>query len=131
MAIRALARCPTDLPFRTRPISEAYLDEHVRYDMQLMRESGMKIIPRFVYNWNVEDYDPSDAPVEWTLAHLDQLAPILRANYDVISHLEAGFVELLDEGGDQTPARVAPLTTWPTAATRSSSFTKTRSGLGP
>ncbi|AHY47005.1 Hypothetical Protein RradSPS_1722 [Rubrobacter radiotolerans] len=83
--------------FKTRPISEAYLDEHVRYDMQLMRESGMKLIPRFVYNWNVEDYDPSDTTVEWTLAHLDQLAPILRDNYDVISHMEAGFVGLYGE----------------------------------
>lgn len=78
--------------YRDREIPKSYLDEHPRYDFDLVRESGVKIVPRFIYTWNVLDYEATDAPPSRILAHLDQLAPILRQNADVISHLEIGLV---------------------------------------
>ncbi|MGI8650237.1 MAG: DUF4832 domain-containing protein [Rubrobacter sp.] len=78
--------------YRSQEISEDYLDRHPRADFELMREEGFKIIPRFVYTWNIQDYEATDAPASRILSHLDQLAPIFEENADVISHLEIGLV---------------------------------------
>src|SRR5207247_8134345 len=53
------------------------------------RAAGIKILPRFVYNDRQGD---PDASLPQILAHIAQLAPVLRAEADVIAALEAGFV---------------------------------------
>lgn len=47
------------------------------------------MIIRFTYNWLGGG---ADAPANRILDHLDQLKPILQANYDVIAYMEAGFI---------------------------------------
>lgn len=59
------------------------------------RQSGVKIIPRFVYNYpeNETEYrDVADAPLSNVLAHISQLKPVLQENSDVIAYLQAGFI---------------------------------------
>lgn len=59
------------------------------------RQSGVKIIPRFVYNYpdNETEYrNVSDASLNSVLAHIAQLKPILQENSDVIAYLQAGFI---------------------------------------
>jgi hypothetical protein len=59
------------------------------------RQSGVKIIPRFVYNYpaNETEYrDVADASLSRVLAHIAQLKPVLQENSDVIVYLQAGFI---------------------------------------
>jgi len=59
------------------------------------RQSGVKIVPRFVYNYpeNETEYrDVSDAALNTVLGHIAQLKPILTQNSDVIAFLQAGFI---------------------------------------
>jgi len=80
--------------FRTRPINDetlAYLDEQ----FDIARQAGMKVIPRFAYNFPMSGEYPftePDASLEIVLKHIEQLTPVLRANADVIAFVEAGFV---------------------------------------
>jgi len=55
------------------------------------REAGVKLLPRFYYQANLEA-GSNDASLERALAHIDQLAPLLQDNADVIAALHAGFV---------------------------------------
>lgn len=52
------------------------------------RTAGMKVIPRFTYNYGLE----LDAPLERTLAHMEQLTPLIQRNSDIIAFVEAGWV---------------------------------------
>lgn len=59
------------------------------------RQSGVKIIPRFVYNYpssETEYRDVADAPLNNVLAHIAQLKSVLQENSDVIAFLQAGFI---------------------------------------
>ncbi|HEX2907318.1 MAG TPA: DUF4832 domain-containing protein [Phototrophicaceae bacterium] len=59
------------------------------------RAAGVKIIPRFAYNFpegGEYPYQEPDAALEQVLAHIDQLTPILQQNSDVIAFMEIGFV---------------------------------------
>lgn len=75
--------------FRDRPLSPAMLD-HLRADFAAARAAGIKIIGRFEYN--LGPTGEPDAPLPTVLQHLDQLAPVLRENSDVIAYMEAGFI---------------------------------------
>jgi hypothetical protein len=75
--------------FRDAPLSAALL-EKIGADFRAIRESGMKVIPRFAYNFG--PIGEPDASLERILQHLDQLAPALRAAADVIAFVEAGFI---------------------------------------
>lgn len=63
-------------------------------DLDTIRAAGFKVILRFTYNFPLDEscVRAIDAPLEIVLMHIDQLAPILRANVDVIAHMEAGFI---------------------------------------
>ncbi|MBD2773230.1 DUF4832 domain-containing protein [Iningainema sp. BLCCT55] len=74
--------------FRNKPLSSSFL-KMVSNDCEIARKAGVKMIIRFSYNWQGGG---QDAPVARILSHLEQLKPIFRANYDVISFLEAGFI---------------------------------------
>jgi hypothetical protein len=59
------------------------------------RSAGLKLIPRFLYNYprgETEYRGAKDAPLARVLAHIDQLKPVLAANADVIAYLQAGFI---------------------------------------
>ncbi len=82
--------------FRDQPISEEYLTT-VRQDFATMRAAGIKCVLRFAYTdkfVNGFDNPPyNDAPpLDLLLEHVDQLAPIIRANIDVVAVMQAGFI---------------------------------------
>jgi len=86
--------------FRDSPLSKDML-EGLNTDLALVRQAGLKMIPRFSYNFPCAGTtEPcgegarheQDASVDRVISHLDQLAPILRANGDVIAFMEIGFV---------------------------------------
>lgn len=76
--------------FRSTPISDSFL-QHIRQDMQALRQNGVKAILRFAYTFN-EPPPHNDAPLSIIQTHLTQLAPVLKENADVIAYLEAGFI---------------------------------------
>jgi hypothetical protein len=75
-----------------------------------VRRAGLKAIPRFAYNMpTLADFrEAADAPLARVLAHLDQLAPVLSANADVIAVLEAGFVGAWGEWHSSSNGLVQP-----------------------
>ena len=59
------------------------------------RQAGLKLIPRFVYNYpqsETEYRNAQDAPLPRVLEHIAQLKPVLQANSDVIAYFQAGFI---------------------------------------
>ena len=69
--------------FKDKPLSQAFLDR-ISNDFKTAREAGVKIVTFFIYSgYGVES--PTDAPRDIILTALDQLKPILQANYDVIA----------------------------------------------
>jgi hypothetical protein len=74
--------------FKTGAISQAAL---TRFQNQLatVRSAGLKAIVRFAYTVSTTGDDTTKARM---LAHLDQLAPYLSANSDVIEVVQAGFI---------------------------------------
>jgi hypothetical protein len=50
--------------------------------------TGTRLLVRFIYAWA---NSPGDPPINLILTHIDQLAPILLRNRDLIFALEAGF----------------------------------------
>jgi hypothetical protein len=80
--------------FRNSPLPPSFLQD-VRERFAEARASGVKLVPRFTYNFPDGLPDPAvdrDAPLGRVMEHLDQLAPVLRENADVIAFMEAGFV---------------------------------------
>ncbi|MEZ6192248.1 MAG: DUF4832 domain-containing protein [Phycisphaerales bacterium] len=73
--------------FRNQPLSQAQLDI-ISNDFAKMRQAGVKTVLRFAYS---QGTDEPDAPLSQVLEHMDQLAPILQANSDVIAVAQAGF----------------------------------------
>src|SRR5690349_6607685 len=91
-------------PYRSAPLPRTYLDQ-VRQRFAEARASGVKLVPRFTYNFPEGSFDPKvdkDAPLQRVLQHLDQLAPVLRGNADVIAFMEAGFIGAWGEWHDST-----------------------------
>jgi hypothetical protein len=78
--------------FQAAPIDAAAL---AMFESQAatVRKAGLKMVLRFAY---AETSD--DAPAARVLAHIDQLAPYLRRNSDVISVVQSGFVGAWGEG---------------------------------
>ena len=74
--------------FRDKPISQSFID-YISNDFKTARKAGVKVIVRFTYNWLGGGPDASKDRI---LAHLDQLKPVLRSNYDAIAYMEAGFI---------------------------------------
>lgn len=72
------------------PITNGWLSSHAAV-FSAARSAGIKLDVRYAYSYST-NVNPSDAPLARILGHIDQLAPIWQANYDVISNLQAGFV---------------------------------------
>jgi hypothetical protein len=74
--------------FKNSPISQAALAQ-LQQQFDTVRAAGLKMVLRFAYTTST---DGDDAPKDRVLAHLDQLAPYLSANSDVIDVMQAGFI---------------------------------------
>ncbi|MES2208259.1 MAG: DUF4832 domain-containing protein [Pseudomonadota bacterium] len=74
--------------FKQSPISATALN-FLQTQMNTVRQAGLKTILRFAYT---EDMAGDDASPSQVSAHLDQLAPYIKNNKDVITVLEAGFI---------------------------------------
>jgi Domain of unknown function (DUF4832)/Domain of unknown function (DUF4874) len=74
--------------FRDQPLSQTQLDL-ISNDFAAMRQAGVKTVLRFAYS---EGIGEPDAPLNVVLGHMDQLAPIIAANSDVIATAQAGFI---------------------------------------
>ncbi len=73
--------------YRNRPIPDALID-NLDELFGNARRAGVKIIPRFSYNFG----SAPDASVGRIEQHIDQVTPVLRRNSDVIAVLQAGFI---------------------------------------
>jgi len=105
--------------FREKDIPEYFLNR-IRNNMRVIREGGSKVVLRFAYSKDQGDYynGRGDTSWYWTERHLNQLAPIIRENADIIAVWEAGFVGVWGEwyystnGLNNTTARNAVLQKW-------------------
>ncbi|MFN3763203.1 MAG: DUF4832 domain-containing protein, partial [Anaerolineae bacterium] len=78
--------------YRESDLPDEYLDA-LDHFFSLVRQAGLKAIVRFSYNDGETYPDPApDASLEQALRHIEQLAPVLEANKDVIAWFEAGFI---------------------------------------
>ena len=91
--------------FVESPISQSYLDG-MTADFGALRQAGLKAVVRFAYTSQLafaphSDWPPippyGDASKAQVLAHLQQLAPILQANSDVIALVQTGFIGVWGE----------------------------------
>lgn len=74
--------------YRNLPLPQSFLDL-LTQGFQKARDQSIKIIPRFSYNFRAGDPDATQQRIQ---EHIQQLAPVLTANADVISSVEASFV---------------------------------------
>ena len=75
-----------------RDLPTEYL-QRLNAHFRLARQAGIKLIVRFFYNDGETYPAPApDASLEQVLRHIQQLAPTLEANKDVIAWFEAGFI---------------------------------------
>lgn len=80
--------------FRDKALTAGILD-YIDSQFDAAREAGVKVIPRFAYNFPMGGeypYTDPDAPLSRVLSHITQLKPVLRNNADVIAFMELGFV---------------------------------------
>jgi cysteine-rich repeat protein len=73
--------------FRDQPIDAATLDA-LDAGLSAVRDARIKVVLRFAYN----DDGGDDAPKSIILQHLEQLAPLLDENADVIAVVQAGLI---------------------------------------
>ena len=76
--------------FVNAPISAAFLTS-IQNDFNKMRNAGIKCVLRFIYSSD-NDGSQLDATKAMMLTHITQLTPLLQANADVISIMQAGFI---------------------------------------
>jgi Domain of unknown function (DUF4832)/Domain of unknown function (DUF4874) len=80
--------------YRNRSLPVTFLTKLDR-QFQLVRSAGIKVIPRFSYNFptGADDMDQApDASLNLTIEHINQLKPLLQRNADVIAVLQGGFI---------------------------------------
>ena len=79
------------MSFIKSSISSNYLSS-MQADFDTVRKAGLKCIVRFAYsNDNIETIT-WDATLSQILAHINQIAPILNSNIDVIAVVQTGFI---------------------------------------
>ncbi len=77
--------------YRASPIAPPLLDA-LEAGLGDARSAGLKVILRFAYNEGPYPDSEPDAPLEWVLQHIEQVAPVLAAHEDVIALVQAGFI---------------------------------------
>jgi hypothetical protein len=81
-------------PFRSSSLPQTFLTR-LSDAFGRARAAGVKLILRFAYNYpeTEEDYENAkDAPLQVVLGHIDQLAPLIAANADIVAVWQAGFI---------------------------------------
>jgi hypothetical protein len=91
--------------FRDQPLSQAQLDL-ISNDFAMLRQAGVKSVLRFAYS---EGIGEPDAPLGVVLNHMDQLAPIIATNSDVIATAQAGFIGAWGEWHSSTNNLMDPV----------------------
>lgn len=86
--VTVIQRIYTIPQYNDIPLPESFLNT-VQTDLNTARLGGVKVVPRFSYTNN---QNGEDAALDTILLHINQLAPILQENYDVITYVEAGFI---------------------------------------
>ena len=81
--------------YATCDIAQEYLD-NMQTTFDNLRKGGAKAIVRFGYS-NSESKRPWDATQEQVARHIEQVAPILNRNADVILTVQAGFIGVWGE----------------------------------
>lgn len=76
--------------FMESEISETYLN-NIQLDFDRIRNTGLKTLVRFSYT-NRQSTDPQQPVKSMILRHIEQLAPVLEQNKDVIVAHQAGFI---------------------------------------
>ena len=76
--------------FMDTTISQNYLD-NINLDFNRIRNAGLKCIVRFAYSDRIES-SPQQPEKSQILAHIEQLAPLLESNKDIILSHQAGFI---------------------------------------
>ncbi len=71
-------------------ISQTYLD-NIQNDFNVIRNAGLKCIVRFSYS-NSQSSSPQQPVKSRILTHINQLAPLLESNKDIIYTHQAGFL---------------------------------------
>ena len=108
---RAGSTVQNGVPVKTtdQPIPQAYLDKMTK-DFAYARSKGLKVIVKFVYNWNFSYTGRQDGSLAIFKIHAAQLKPIIKANADVIAWMEEGFVGYFGEWHDSTNGHMPVLT---------------------
>ena len=86
----SLASC-SQQPAVTGPLSTAMLGR-INAGIAAYAGTGIRLMIRFTYNMGPNGPGAMDAPIDVISTHIDQLAPILVQNKDLIFALEAGFI---------------------------------------
>ncbi len=76
--------------FTASPISSAFL-ANMQTDFNTIRNAGMKVMIRFAYSQS-ETAAVLDASKAQMLAHIQQVAPVINANKDVIAMYQYGWI---------------------------------------
>ncbi|EAR10703.1 DUF4832 domain-containing protein [Reinekea blandensis] len=97
--------------YRSQRLPESLLDS-VQAGFDAARDSGIKIIPRFAYNFGPYPNSEPDASYEWVSRHIEQVAPLLQANADVIAVVQAGFIGAWGEWHTSTNGLLDDPATW-------------------
>jgi hypothetical protein len=77
--------------YRTKALPDALLTK-LKAALGRLRTAGLKVVLRFAYNEGPYPNPEPDASKDQIFAHLDQLAPVLASDNDVIAILQAGFI---------------------------------------
>lgn len=94
--------------YRERDLDEEAL-AYIESQFDAAREAGIKVIPRFAYNFpqgGGYPYDEPDASLDQTLRHIEQLEPVFSEHADVIAFVEAGFIGAWGEWHSSTHGHV-------------------------
>ncbi|MCQ2347628.1 MAG: DUF4832 domain-containing protein [Paludibacteraceae bacterium] len=91
-------------------IPQTFLDR-MQDNFDSLRAGGAKAVIRLSYKDNeAPAYKPWDATPEWANRHIDQVAPVLNKNADVILCFQAGFVGVWGEWYYTTGFKMNPKT---------------------
>ncbi|GAA3600967.1 DUF4832 domain-containing protein [Kribbella ginsengisoli] len=74
--------------YKNSAIAQSALDQ-LQQQLTTVRAAGLKMVLRFAYTTSTAG---DDAPLSRVQSHLDQLAPYLSGNKDVIAVMQAGFI---------------------------------------
>lgn len=77
--------------YRNQEITNKGLN-YITNVLETLRESGMKGIVRFVYDWDGKGIEKEPANIDIVVRHIEQLTPLIQSNSDVIYLLQGILV---------------------------------------